>query len=294
MAGKISLLHFPVNVLEIEEINCLASRLKLTILLESVEATALIDSKLTANVNAFIKVNIGNNRAGLEPNAIENITALTKTISISNNISFKGFLGHAGHSYSCRSKAAIERVHKESIDKILKLKDQFIKQYPNLYISVGDTPTCSVIDDFSMVDEIRPGVFTFCDLMQLQIGACNQDNMAIAMTCPVVAVHKEKKEIIVYGGSVHFASDTLIEENGEKIFGKVVENTTSGWGKIIQGVYLKKISQEHGILKATDEFIKSISIGDIVKIIPVHACTTANLFDNYITLEGEKISRFRF
>ena len=284
---------FPVNILEIKEINRLASKITLNILLESAEVATILDSKLTANVNAFIKINIGNNRAGLEPDTIRNITTLAKTIDTSTNIVFKGFLGHAGHSYNCRSKTEIENIHKKSTSKILQLKDHFIKEYPNLLISVGDTPTCSTVEDFSMVDEFRPGVFVFHDCKMLQIGCCATENIATTIACPIVAIHKEKNELIIYGGSVHFASDILTEKNGEKIFGRVIEDAGNGRGEFTENIYIKKLSQEHGIIHAPSSFIDSVSVGDVLKIIPVHICTAANLYDSYTTLEGEKISRFR-
>ncbi|MDH5413743.1 MAG: alanine racemase [Flavobacteriaceae bacterium] len=285
---------FPVNILEIENINKLAKSVKLNLLVESIEIIQLLEEKLTTKANVFVKINIGNNRAGIEPQNTAFISNLLTEISRSEKLKFKGFLGHAGNSYACRGKEEIAKIHLDSTSKMTILKREFIKEYPDLILSVGDTPTCSVMEDFSMVDEIRPGVFIFNDLMQLQIGACAIDQLAIAMACPVVAIHKDKNELIIYGGSVHFASDSMFNNDGYLSFGSVIENNTSGWGKIVEDVYVKKLSQEHGIIKATPEFLSGISLGDILKIIPVHACTNANLFETYVTLEGEKIGRFRF
>ena len=285
---------FPINILEIEKINKLAASIRLNILVESVEIIELLAKKLLSEVNVFIKINIGNNRAGIEPQNTDLIFQVAAKIDESKNLNFKGFLGHAGNSYACRSKQEIANVHHESIKKMVLLKNLFIEQYPNLMLSIGDTPTCTTMNDFTMVDEFRPGVFVFHDSMQLQIGSCSFDEIAVAMACPVVAVHKDKNEILIYGGSVHFASDRLIEQNGTIIFGKVVENMGSGWGNIVENVYIKKLSQEHGIIKATPVFMENINAGDIIKIIPVHACTTANLHQSYVTLENEEIDRFRF
>ena len=285
---------FPVNILEIDKINELAASIRLNILVESIEIIELLAKKLLTELNVFIKINIGNNRAGIEPQNTDLIFQVAAKIDETQNLNFKGFLGHAGNSYACKSKKEIADVHHDSIKKMVHLKKLFIEQYPNLILSVGDTPTCTTMNDFTMVDEFRPGVFVFHDSMQLQIGSCSFEEIAVAMACPVVAVHKEKNEIVIYGGSVHFASDRLIEENSTIIFGKVVESMGAGWGNIVEKVYIKKLSQEHGIIKATPEFIENINIGDIIKIIPVHACTTANLHQSYVTLENEKIGRFRF
>ena len=283
----------PTNILEITQINKLASSITLNILVESVEIVALLEKQLTANVNVFIKVNIGNNRAGILPSNTILISSIIKKLIDTKKLNFIGFLGHAGHSYSCRTPNQIEQVHEDSIQKMKVLKEQFIGQHPNLLLSIGDTPTCKVINDFSMVDEFRPGVFVFGDSMQLQIGSCVLDEIAIAMACPVVAIHKDKNEILIYGGSVHFASDKLLLDNGATIFGRAVTGDGAGWGDLIEGVYLKKISQEHGMLAAPTAFLETVKIGDLIKIIPVHACTTANLYDTYLTLDDKKIKKFR-
>jgi len=285
---------FPINILEIEKINKLAVSIRLNILVESVEIIELLAKKLLSEVNVFIKINLGNNRAGIEPENTNLIFQVAAKIDEFKNLNFIGFLGHAGNSYACRNKQEIANVHHKSIKKMVQLKKVFVGEYPNLILSVGDTPTCTTMNDFTMVDEFRPGVFVFHDSMQLQIGSCSFDEIAVAMACPVVAIHKNKKEILIYGGSVHFASDRLIEQNGTIIFGKVVENLGTGWGNIVEKVYIKKLSQEHGIIKATPEFIENINVGDIIKIIPVHACTTANLYQSYVTLANEEIDRFRF
>ena len=285
---------FPVNILEIEAIDKLAASVTLNVLLEAPDTTQLLDAKLKHTVNAFIKINIGNNRAGLEPDKVEDISAVIEQISRSRHIAFKGFLGHAGNSYACRNKEEILKVHAASTSQLLELKDHFRDDYPNLLLSVGDTPTCSVAEDFSMVDEIRPGVFVFFDAIMLNITCCTQRDIATTIACPIVAIHKEKNEIIIYGGRVHFASDIFTQSNGSQIFGYIVENSDNGWGNICDGVFVKKISQEHGMITAPKEFIESVSVGDLIKVIPNHICTAANLFTHYMTLDGKRISRFRF
>ena len=140
-----------------------------------------------------------------------------------------------------------------------------------------------------MVDEIRPGNYVFYDVTQSIIGSCTSEQIAVAMACPVVAVHRMRNEIVIYGGSVHFANDSVVDGNCITIYGKAVRNAGNGWGAIIEGSYLKKLSQEHGIVYLPDDHINDYKPGDIVKILPVHSCTTANLMKEYLTVDGRKI-----
>ncbi len=53
--------------------------------------------------------------------------------------------------------------------------------------------------------------------------------------------------------------------------------------------YITSISQEHGILEQCEGLWKQTRIGDILHIVPVHSCLTANLMREYQTLDGKVI-----
>lgn len=282
---------FPVNILEINTINTLAKKVQLNLLIESKEVALFLSKHLKHTVNFFIKINVGNNRAGLlysDAESIENILDSTKD---SIHFNFKGFLGHAGQTYKCNGKEEVIETHQKSMNKLVRLKHIFKAKYPNLILSYGDTPSCSLAEDFSELDEIRPGNFVFYDLMQVQIGACTYNDIAVAMACPIVAIHKDKNEMVIYGGGIHFSKDR-IEENGKIVFGKVAHNHGMHWKDIIPNVFVSALSQEHGIVKVSESKINNYVIGDLLYVLPVHSCMTANLMKQYLTTENKKISMF--
>ena len=284
------LVAFPVNILEIETINQLAKDIKLSLLVESADVVEFLQEHLNSPVDIYIKVDAGLHRTGVSWDDHPSFSNILKALGKSDLTTFRGFLTHSGHSYRARSLNESAAVQNESITRIVSLKNKFLPEYPDLIISVGDTPGCSIFEDFSLVDEIRPGNYVFYDVTQSIIGSCTPDQIAVAMACPVVATHKERNEIVIYGGSVHFAKDSVVDTNGITIYGKVVRNSGNGWGDIIEGSYLKKLSQEHGIVYLPDQYINDYKPGDIIKILPVHSCTTANLMKEYLTVDGRKIN----
>ncbi|PTM06601.1 MAG: alanine racemase, partial [Bacteroidetes bacterium] len=171
---------FPVNILEIDTINRLASKVTLNVLVESVATAEFLIKHLKHSVNFLIKLNIGNGRTGLMPSNTETIDAILETTKDSDRLNFIGFLGHAGQTYKCRSKAEILKVHEVAKATIVNVKKQYQKQYPDLIVSYGDTPSCSVAEDFEGLDELRPGNFAFYDVMQVQIGDCPYNDIAVA------------------------------------------------------------------------------------------------------------------
>ena len=127
--------------------------------------------------------------------------------------------------------------------------------------------------------------------MQSQIGSCTVDQISVAIACPVVAIHPERNEIIIYGGGVHFSKDRLEHPSHGTIYGLVVENKVEGWGALADQTFLTRISQEHGTIHAPDDFISNICLGDIIKILPIHSCMSADLYSTYTTTKGQIISR---
>ena len=274
---------FPVNILEIETINELALKIILNIQLESAESAAYLSENLITGVGCFIKIDVGTHRTGADPNDIQGIEAIMQVIDTSRHLTFKGFLAHSGHTYGCTSKKEVIDIHQNTRRIMVNLKEKFKYKYPDLILSVGDTPSCSMAENFQGLDEMRPGNFVFYDLTQEKIGSNQIDEIAVAMACPVVAMHRKRKELVIYGGAVHFSKDGLKTEKEALIFGKVVEQNGLKWGIPIPGMVVKSLSQEHGIIKVPEHLIDNYKVGDLLYILPVHSCLTADLMKSYVT-----------
>ncbi len=277
---------FPVNILEIDEINELANRITLNLLVENIETSAFLAENLKTKVGVFIKIDVGYHRTGINPSDTDLIDNILEIVNSSSLLAFKGFLSHAGHTYKCKSIDEIKTVHDGAVKVMQDLKDIYLCRYPQLVVSLGDTPGCSIADNFSGVDEMRPGNFVFYDLMQYQLGACPISQIAVALACPIVAKHKSRSEIVVYGGGVHFSKERLENEVEGTIYGRVVEKLVKGWGNIIPGMFVKSLSQEHGIVEVPRALFEKYKIGEHLLILPVHSCLTANLLKSYKTTDG--------
>lgn len=268
---------FPVNIREMDAINHLTEKINLNLLVESTEALHYLAQHLKNPVQVFIKIDTAYHRTGILFSDTPSIDAILSAINASEKMQFLGFLTHAGHSYHASSTEEIMEIHSDTQTKMTRLKKHYQDKYPSLQISVGDTPTCSLAEDFSWADEMRPGNFVYYDLMQYQLGSCPWDNIAVAVACPVVALHPEREEVIIYGGAVHLSKDQLTISPYGTVYGWVAHPTDKGWGDPMDGVYVKKLSQEHGTLHVPKDKMHYFKIGDLAYIIPVHSCLTANL-----------------
>lgn len=279
---------FPVNLLEIEEINELASTIKLNLLLESEETTMFLSERLTSDCGFFIKIDTGYHRTGIEVSNVSLINQVLKAAK-SSKLHFKGFLTHNGNAYHIKDLTELLRVQQNTSENMLRLKKHYLPKYPNIIVSVGDTPTCSQLPVAAGIDEIRPGNFVFFDVMQFALGSCKLEEIAVALVCPVVAIHHNRQEAIIYGGAIHLSKEqALLPPYPEPFYGLVVSWDGKNWDtKSLLG-RVSSLSQEHGILSLTQQGC-NLKPADLVAILPVHSCLTANLMRRYLTLDGEVI-----
>jgi D-serine deaminase-like pyridoxal phosphate-dependent protein len=283
---------FPCNIKQIDLINRLASEISLNLLVDNPQVVDLLTSKLEFKVKIFIELDSGNNRSGIDINAIDDIGFLLKKVNDSPLLNLKGLYTHAGHTYASRDENEIKTIYYQVNRCLSKLNQIFRNQYPDMEICYGDTPSCSVINKFENIDAISPGNFVFFDLMQVQIGACNIDQIATVVACPVVSVNKLQNQICIYGGAVHFSKEFLLQDD-RKIFGKMVMLSENGWKDLIEDTYLIKLSQEHGIIKMKAEEIAKIKIGDVIGVLPIHSCLTADCLGEYYLKEGLIIDHYK-
>ncbi len=281
---------FPLNILEIENIKRLAANIKLNVLVENKEAATILSKKVKTQVGVYLKIDTGYNRTGIGNSKTGLIDAILKILAENKKITFKGFISHNGHTYSARSTNEIFSRHFDSLLKLSALKKRYKPNFPNLEVSIGDTPSSTICNNFNGIDEIRPGNFVFYDLMQHRLGVCDFEDIAVRMVCPVVAKHPSRNEVVIYGGAIHLSQDSLPNVDGKPFFGHIVINKNGKKTLLSERNFVSRLSQEHGILKVSQKNFPLFHVGDLVEIIPVHSCLTANLARKYYTTEGEEIT----
>lgn len=284
---------FPVNWLELDKINALSESINLNVLVESIETIDFLTQNLKNEIGVFIKIDTGYHRTGVQSEDEFIIEKLILELQSSGLLIFKGFLVHNGHTYKAKSIKEIEEIHLASLTQLAKLKSNYNKSSSPIIISIGDTPSASLFDNFDGADEIRPGNFIFYDLTQVQLGSCQYRDISVVMACPVVAKHSKRNEIVIYGGGVHFSKESLSIIGNKNIFGLPVQIKNDSWSAPIPDCYLASISQEHGIIKGSNSFINSVNIGDLIIILPIHSCMTADLQNIYLNSRGGIIKNHR-
>ncbi len=283
---------FTANLLEEKAMKSLARKIKLNLLLDSVELARSLSSLLPAKTRAWIDVDVGYHRTGIPWDDFPKIISAARAILPRSKLTFAGLLTHSGHTYHARSTDEIRRLHKDSLLKLRAVKKCLKEEgiHP-CEISVGDTPSCSAADSFTGADEIRPGNFVFYDLTMSTLGVCGDEDIAVAVACPVVAKYEAWNQVVIYGGAVHLSKEFLVDEKGRKVYGYAAFPGNASWGPAERRAPIISLSQEHGLIEMNDSFLRKTKVGDLLVILPVHSCLTADLYQTYLALDGEKIER---
>jgi len=272
-----------INPRQIDSIIQLARKVKLNLLVDTVEMAQLLRNQLSeagTSAGVWIKIDTGYHRTGLDWSENTKILEVAQIISTAPCLQFQGLLTHSGHSYHVHSREQLKQIYDDTVGKLNGIRDFLTDNgITGTLISIGDTPTCSVVDEFSGIDEVRPGNFVYYDVMQLYLGACRSEDISAAVACPVIGRYKDRNEIVVYGGAVHLSHDSVENENSEHCYGLVALPIGDGntWGAVVPDTFVNSVSQEHGIIKASTDFFNRVDVGDILMILPIHSCLTANL-----------------
>ncbi|MCD4656214.1 MAG: alanine racemase, partial [Planctomycetes bacterium] len=280
---------------EIDIINELSAKVSLELIVDSQFSANFLSEKIINNVNIWIEINAGYNRSGVISDDISEVVRIAEVLQNSPKLKLKGILSHFGNTYSAKSRYEIQTIYTESLNRVQKVRKILISIFgAEFLISVGDSPSCSILEDLGQIDEIRPGNFVFYDFMQISLGTCAETDIAVALACPVISKNSGQNELVLYGGAIHLSKEYIIYKK-QKCFGAIVIISENGWGKIIDDAYIKSISQEHAIVHASKNTLQSFEIGDLVGVLPVHSCLTANLMGKYLSTDGRiiEIAQFR-
>jgi len=280
------LVAFPFDPGQLTTLKKLSEKTEVSVLIDNLEVLSHL-KKVSRNVKFYIDIDTGYGRTGIPAANLEQITRIIQESTANRHLPFSGFYCHACHSYKTAVPAERTAIHQRAIADLTALKNEFSRFNPR--VLYGDTPNCSTQSDFNGIDEITPGNFVFYDLIQHHLGSCNLEDIAVAVACPVVGKYPDHRRVVIHGGGVHFSKEQMVINNS-LVFGQLLNPASSQWMGIQPEQYITSLSQEHGILEHCGEWMEKVSIGQILKFLPVHSCMTANLLRNYKTTDGRLIT----
>ena len=205
----------------------------------------------------YLKIDSGLGRLGV---LREEASSLASYLQGLDNLRLMGLLTHGGMSYS--GALSLEEAARQEMESTL------LPEHPGLIRSCGSTPSIRPLLQHPEVQEARPGNYVFYDRTMLALGAARTEQVSLFLKTMVL--DRKEDRLIIDAGSKALSSDGGVHGN----------QSLEGYGLILEdpSLVLYRLSEEHGFVRGSG--ISSFRPGDILTIIPNHACATVNLHDS--------------
>lgn len=261
-------IFLPYNIVgaaKLARLKALNGRVSLKVTADSPDTVAGYAETFAAGtpLTVLIECDTGMGRCGVQSSA--QALALARQIAGSEGLVFGGLMTYplAGHRAEAEAWLADAKatLAKGGLDCPV--------------ISSGGTPDMWKGEAGSVVTEYRPGTYIYFDRSQVAAGAASLDDCALTVLATVVS-RPTATRAVVDAGSKALSSDLL----GLTGFG-VIES--------LGGVLIKSLSEEHGVIELAAPSATP-RVGELVRIVPNHACVVSNLFNAvHLISEGKLV-----
>lgn len=244
---------------------------------EVAEGIGRVGRDLGRDVPVLVEVDTGLHRVGHPPGAPT--AEIVKSAARVSGVEVIGLLTHAGHAYRSASveelRAVAEREGRDLVETAERCAAEGIELRE---ISVGSTPTARIVAGVAGVTEIRPGTYVFNDVQQMRLGVATEATCAARVLTTIVA-HPSDERFVLDAGTKALTSDG---GDGPPFPGRGV---VAGRPDLL----LDFMNEEHAVGHRTGT--DDVRIGDRLEVIPLHVCSTVNMFDEAVGVQGGEAVR---
>lgn len=271
---------FPVIPGRVDEAAELADRVRLGVLVDSLEAVDALAAR-DGQFRVWLKVDCGYGRAGVDP-ATAAPRVLAERIGEAD-LELVGLVSHSGDAYRASSRAHMRRIAELERERIVALAAELESAgFPGLEVSVGSTPSMSACDSLDGVTEVRPGNYALYDYTQVLLGSCGVSDCAATVLASVVSTSPARGTCVVDAGALSMSLDPGPSQLGRRSYGEMLDPQASGG--IRRNARLISLSQEHGVLSV------ALPVGTRLRLVPNHSCLAVACFDAFSVVRGEDVA----
>lgn len=275
---------YPLNPVNASRVLVLLSRTHFSFIVDDLDVArewSRIFVEAGTTVDVLVKVDVGLHRCGIDPEAAGAAEFIARVADLPG-LSFRGLLSHAGHAYGAVSDAEMAAVAATEARLLTGLKEKAATAGVQVdEISVGSTPTARYSVREAGITELRPGNYVYYDRTQVGLGSASWDDCALTVLSRVVS-RPAPDRLIFDAGSKTLTND-LARGAGD----------VSGYGTVFQSLdstqpdanlVIERLSEEHATVGVRGT--STLRPGDLVRIVPNHACVVANMVDDAWLVHG--------
>ncbi len=243
----------------------LAGCCRLTVCVDEVQN--ILDLEAAASyfgntIYCLVEYDIGMNRCGVFSK--EEALKLAKLISEQKHLKFEGIQAYAGqlsHEYNDETR----KKESEKYEALVRDLLHYFKEnnMPVKEVSGSSTGTVELRKKDTVYTEIQAGTYIFMDVAYNKVGAGFEHSLFMLAT----VISTENERVVCDAGMKSLGVD-----QGNPVFCNFPREDV-------------EMSEEHSAVYCKH----SLKVGDKIRLIPGHGCTTMNLHDKVYLVRGDKV-----
>lgn len=245
--------------------------------IENVKQLSTVALNSNTKINVAVELYMGMGSCGVE---IEKAKSLAKKLIRFKGTNFKGFWWHQGSLADIKNWEKRKRIHFETIDKIVILKDELEDEgISTEMLSGGYTCTWNITPEYPRLKNIgvQAGSYVFSDWCSHESEGLEVFDCSLTVLTRCISTPKYGQALFDFG--LNSCSHEHTDEY-QKIVGPKFKN--------VDGI--KKIKQREEIsMIVYENSSREIKTGDVCELIPPHSDTTAKLHDKYYCIRNDEI-----
>jgi D-serine deaminase-like pyridoxal phosphate-dependent protein len=259
-----------VGPLKIARLTALAQRCAVTVAVDDADnVRQLSDAAAAAGVTlrVYVEVNVGMDRCGVEPG--EPALVLARQVAAAPGLTFAGLQAYEGHLQNVVPFEEREALAKLDMRKALSARQHIEADGLRVgEISGCGTGTHTVTGRLPWMTELQCGSYATMDAQYAAVGGADYEN-ALTVLATVVSRPVQGKAVLDTG------LKAITPEFGDPTV-------------LVPGATWLDFSEEHGEIALAGS-AQALRVGDKVRLVPRHGCTTVNLYDRYHVIEGDAL-----
>ena len=255
-----------IDPVKVRRLADLAGNCRLTVCVDNAENIAALSAAAKnsgTTIHCLVEYDIGMDRCGVVTE--ETFLALAQQIIAADNLEFDGiqaYAGHISHVVAREERAAMTAANYRRLEKLIAyLKENGIAIKT---VSGGSTGTVQIKVKEGLYNELQAGSYLFMD-------ACYQE-----LDVPF------KNSLFLLTTVVSRRRDLTVVDAGVKTCGVDQGMPVPVAGTVREIVASEEHFQLHG-------YTGTEQVGDKLRLIPGHCCSTVNLHDKIYVVDGDRV-----
>lgn len=278
-------LPYPVNPANAPRVAALLDRVHLSIIVDHpavARAWSELMTRTRRMLDVLVKVDVGFHRCGIDPDH-PGAREFVRMVASLPGLRLRGLLSHAGHGYAAGSAEELQQIVSTEAQIHARLAGWARADGIAIEeVSVGATPTFRYSVEQDGLTEIRPGNYVYFDRTQVGLGSAQISDCALTVLAMVVSKPSSDR-IILDCGSKTLSSDAARGMTPLAGYGAVFSDLEAEAPDAT--LLVERLSEEHATIKVLSGSTR-LEPGDLVRVLPNHACVVSNLVDCVRLVDG--------